>query len=111
MMSKITELEELFSYQTVEVVLVTRHAYVIKLFHLRKNELSFNFLLMLKNYFKHVESGNDNRERNSSFQSSSLKEAEASHPKKRGMVLPFEPYSLTFDEVVYSVDMPQVILI
>ncbi|KAL9463298.1 hypothetical protein AB3S75_001161 [Citrus x aurantiifolia] len=53
------------------------------------------------------ESGNDNRERNSSFQSSSLTEAEASHPKKRGMVLPFEPYSLTFDEVVYSVDMPQ----
>ncbi|KAK9232143.1 hypothetical protein WN943_022386 [Citrus x changshan-huyou] len=34
-------------------------------------------------------------------------QAEASHPKKRGMVLPFEPYSLTFDEVVYSVDMPQ----
>lgn len=28
--------------------------------------------------------------------------------KKRGMVLPFEPYSLTFDQIVYSVDMPQV---
>ncbi|KDP36994.1 hypothetical protein JCGZ_06050 [Jatropha curcas] len=27
--------------------------------------------------------------------------------KKRGMVLPFEPHSLTFDNVVYSVDMPQ----
>ncbi|VFQ72953.1 unnamed protein product [Cuscuta campestris] len=27
--------------------------------------------------------------------------------KKRGMVLPFEPYSLTFNNVVYSVDMPQ----
>jgi hypothetical protein len=24
------------------------------------------------------------------------------------MVLPFEPYSITFDEIVYSVDMPQV---
>ncbi|CAN4095920.1 unnamed protein product [Withania somnifera] len=27
--------------------------------------------------------------------------------KKRGMVLPFEPHSITFDEVVYSVDLPQ----
>ncbi|OIS99440.1 PREDICTED: pleiotropic drug resistance protein 1-like [Nicotiana attenuata] len=26
--------------------------------------------------------------------------------KKRGMVLPFEPHSITFDDVVYSVDMP-----
>ena len=32
-------------------------------------------------------------------------------PKKRGMVLPFEPHSLIFDEVTYSVDMPQVTLI
>ncbi|PQQ17541.1 pleiotropic drug resistance protein 1 [Prunus yedoensis var. nudiflora] len=27
--------------------------------------------------------------------------------KKRGMVLPFEPHSITFDEITYSVDMPQ----
>ncbi|CAI8614418.1 unnamed protein product [Vicia faba] len=27
--------------------------------------------------------------------------------RKRGMVLPFEPHSITFDEVSYSVDMPQ----
>ncbi|MBA0756002.1 hypothetical protein Gogos_021194 [Gossypium gossypioides] len=27
--------------------------------------------------------------------------------KKKGMVLPFEPHSITFDNVVYSVDMPQ----
>ncbi|XP_062163258.1 pleiotropic drug resistance protein 1-like isoform X3 [Alnus glutinosa] len=27
--------------------------------------------------------------------------------KKRGMVLPFEPLSLTFDEIRYAVDMPQ----
>ncbi|TKY48115.1 ABC transporter G family member 40 [Spatholobus suberectus] len=32
---------------------------------------------------------------------------ESSHGKKKGMVLPFEPHSITFDEVVYSVDMPQ----
>ncbi|XP_059287192.1 pleiotropic drug resistance protein 1-like [Lycium ferocissimum] len=27
--------------------------------------------------------------------------------KKKGMVLPFEPHSITFDEVTYSVNMPQ----
>ncbi|MBA0638467.1 hypothetical protein Godav_029406, partial [Gossypium davidsonii] len=27
--------------------------------------------------------------------------------KKRGMVLPFEPHSLTFEDIYYSVDMPQ----
>lgn len=27
---------------------------------------------------------------------------------RRGMVLPFEPLSLTFDDIRYSVDMPQV---
>ncbi|CAE5957576.1 unnamed protein product [Arabidopsis arenosa] len=32
---------------------------------------------------------------------------EAGANKKRGMVLPFEPHSITFDNVVYSVDMPQ----
>ncbi|XP_004486707.1 pleiotropic drug resistance protein 1-like [Cicer arietinum] len=31
---------------------------------------------------------------------------ESSHGKKKGMVLPFEPHSITFDDIVYSVDMP-----
>ncbi|XP_057454232.1 pleiotropic drug resistance protein 1-like [Lotus japonicus] len=31
----------------------------------------------------------------------------SSHRRKRGMVLPFEPYCITFDEIVYSVDMPK----
>ncbi|BFG42849.1 hypothetical protein CerSpe_291230 [Prunus speciosa] len=45
----------------------------------------------------------------SSRSSSAKTEATAdTHPnKKRGMVLPFEPYSITFDEITYSVDMPQ----
>jgi len=34
--------------------------------------------------------------------------SETNHNRKRGMVLPFEPHSITFDEVTYSVDMPQV---
>ncbi|KAH9714757.1 ABC transporter G family member 40 [Citrus sinensis] len=53
------------------------------------------------------ESGEDISGRNSSSKSLILTEAQGSHPKKRGMILPFEPHSLTFDEVVYSVDMPQ----
>ncbi|XP_048234095.1 pleiotropic drug resistance protein 1-like [Ricinus communis] len=32
---------------------------------------------------------------------------EANHNKKKGMVLPFEPHSITFNDVLYSVDMPQ----
>ncbi|KAK7405523.1 hypothetical protein VNO78_06905 [Psophocarpus tetragonolobus] len=32
---------------------------------------------------------------------------EGSHENKKGMVLPFEPHSITFDEIIYSVDMPQ----
>ena len=31
-----------------------------------------------------------------------------SQNKKKGMVLPFEPHSITFDDVMYSVGMPQV---
>lgn len=33
---------------------------------------------------------------------------EADRNKKRGMVLPFEPHTITFDEIRYAVDMPQV---
>ncbi|XP_073136046.1 pleiotropic drug resistance protein 1-like [Henckelia pumila] len=32
--------------------------------------------------------------------------SEANENKKRGMILPFEPHSITFDEIRYSVDMP-----
>ncbi|KAJ7962920.1 Pleiotropic drug resistance ABC transporter [Quillaja saponaria] len=32
--------------------------------------------------------------------------ARANHNKEKGMVLPFEPYSLIFENVIYSVDMP-----
>ncbi|KAJ8755325.1 hypothetical protein K2173_019123 [Erythroxylum novogranatense] len=32
---------------------------------------------------------------------------EANRKKKKGMVLPFEPHSIAFDDVTYSVDMPQ----
>ena len=34
--------------------------------------------------------------------------AEAKHNKKKGMVLPFQPHSITFDDIRYSVDMPEV---
>ncbi|OMO80624.1 ABC-2 type transporter [Corchorus olitorius] len=35
--------------------------------------------------------------------------SDASQHRKRGMVLPFEPLSITFDEIRYAVDMPQCI--
>jgi hypothetical protein len=44
--------------------------------------------------------------RNSSTPSKSAREITGSD--KKGMVLPFTPLSLTFDDVKYSVDMPPV---
>ncbi|CAN6684640.1 unnamed protein product [Malus baccata var. baccata] len=46
---------------------------------------------------------------NSSRSSSVTKKAtdDTNGNKKRGMVLPFEPHSITFDEITYSVDVPQ----
>ncbi|KAM7480400.1 hypothetical protein LguiA_028613 [Lonicera macranthoides] len=32
---------------------------------------------------------------------------ESNQNKKKGMILPFEPHSITFDDIKYSVDMPQ----
>ncbi|KAJ4843034.1 transcription factor [Turnera subulata] len=32
---------------------------------------------------------------------------EANQSKKKGMILPFEPHSIIFDDIMYSVDMPQ----
>lgn len=34
--------------------------------------------------------------------------SDAIENKRRGMVLPFEPLSMAFEEIKYSVDMPQV---
>lgn len=33
---------------------------------------------------------------------------ETTSNKKKGMVLPFKPHSITFDDIRYSVDMPEV---
>jgi hypothetical protein len=49
------------------------------------------FLFKLIECFRPAESGN-----------------EISRYRRRGMVLPFEQHTLTFDEITYSVDMPQV---
>lgn len=53
--------------------------------------------------------GNVRRRSISSGSSSTRANAivEANENKKKGMILPFEPHSLTFDDVKYSVDMPQ----
>ncbi|XVE52146.1 hypothetical protein DITRI_Ditri02bG0098900 [Diplodiscus trichospermus] len=51
----------------------------------------------------------DDSQRNSSSKSLSMTEATVASlsNKRKGMVLPFEPHSITFDNIVYSVDMPQ----
>ncbi|GAA0169413.1 ATP-binding cassette [Lithospermum erythrorhizon] len=54
--------------------------------------------------------GNQARRRSMSSGSSSTRAdaiVESNENKKKGMILPFEPHSLTFDDVSYSVDMPQ----
>ncbi|XP_057725148.1 pleiotropic drug resistance protein 1-like isoform X2 [Arachis stenosperma] len=43
----------------------------------------------------------------STSRSASIRPEAAVDKRKRGMVLPFEPHSLIFDEITYSVDMPQ----
>ncbi|KAK4590492.1 hypothetical protein RGQ29_020869 [Quercus rubra] len=45
--------------------------------------------------------------RRSSSSARSGVEIEASRNGKRGMVLPFDQHSITFDDIIYSVDMPQ----
>ncbi|XP_065625162.1 pleiotropic drug resistance protein 1 isoform X1 [Quercus suber] len=45
--------------------------------------------------------------RRSSSSARSGAEIEASRNGKRGMVLPFDQHSITFDDIIYSVDMPQ----
>ena len=57
------------------------------------------------------EEGENNESSGSSSQITSTTEGDSvdeNQNKKKGMVLPFEPHSITFDEVVYSVDMPPV---
>ncbi|KAI3454014.1 hypothetical protein Pfo_010677 [Paulownia fortunei] len=53
--------------------------------------------------------GNESTRRSISSGSSSVRTdaIAANENRKRGMILPFEPHSLTFDDIRYSVDMPQ----
>ncbi|CAN4090927.1 unnamed protein product [Withania somnifera] len=54
------------------------------------------------------EESENNETSESSRQTTSTAEGDSvgENQNKKGMVLPFEPHSITFDEVVYSVDMP-----
>ncbi|KAA8541857.1 hypothetical protein F0562_023009 [Nyssa sinensis] len=56
------------------------------------------------------ERGDQSRRRSVSSGSSSVRTeaiVEANQNRKRGMILPFDQHSITFDDVKYSVDMPQ----
>lgn len=46
--------------------------------------------------------------RQRSTSSTEIEAAEGNENQQRGMILPFEPHSLTFDNITYSVDMPAV---
>ncbi|XP_044480570.1 pleiotropic drug resistance protein 1-like [Mangifera indica] len=54
---------------------------------------------------------NEHKNRNHTSSSSDRPQSgtasQSNHQKKRGMILPFEPHSITFDEIKYSVDMPK----
>lgn len=50
-------------------------------------------------------------ELSSSVGQNSVTSSEDSSQNRKGMVLPFAPLSLTFDDIRYSVDMPEVIFI
>jgi len=61
-------------------------------------------------YNFNTEKGNENR-RNVCSQTLSARVSSigaSEHNTKRGMVLPFTPLSITFDEIRYAVEMPQV---
>ncbi|KAL6547612.1 hypothetical protein OROHE_009317 [Orobanche hederae] len=62
-----------------------------------------------KSYASRVSAqGNETRQGSISSGPSSMRgdAIEAVENKKRGMILPFEPHSLTYDDTRYSVDMP-----
>ncbi|KAG4947901.1 hypothetical protein JHK82_041072 [Glycine max] len=74
--------------------------------------ITFTLALTYLNHPFNCHAGNldDNGTESMSSRSASVRPkaaVESSHRRKRGMVLPFEPHSLTFDGITYSVDMPQ----
>ncbi|XP_010254261.1 PREDICTED: pleiotropic drug resistance protein 1-like isoform X1 [Nelumbo nucifera] len=54
-----------------------------------------------------AEEGNEMRSMSSGISPASTETINGNQNRKRGMVLPFQPLSITFDEIRYSVDMPQ----
>ncbi|XP_042514692.1 ABC transporter G family member 39-like isoform X1 [Macadamia integrifolia] len=54
-----------------------------------------------------VETGNDIKRSDIGGRSKGIEALEDGCQRKKGMVLPFSPLSITFDNVKYSVDMPQ----
>ncbi|OAY63326.1 ABC transporter G family member 36 [Ananas comosus] len=54
-----------------------------------------------------IETGSNHEITRSNTASNSMNEVAGASPSKKGMVLPFVPLSLTFENVRYSVDMPQ----
>nr|AGT28053.1 pleiotropic drug resistance transporter 1 [Panax ginseng] len=53
------------------------------------------------------EQAGETTELSSELSSMTESNVETNQNKKKGMILPFEPHSITFDDIKYSVDMPQ----
>lgn len=78
--------------------------------HLSQQQFTCEILYNNKFYnAERIESQNSISSRTSSARVGSISEVDQN--KKRGMVLPFEPHSITFDDIRYAVDMPQVIML
>lgn len=123
------ELAEAISYQVLELVYICQCVLEQDIMYNKKGKpgaqssqnvwgpgrdrvtlgLLYNMYNTLTKSNGHAENGDDNR-RSTSSKSISTTEATVGTPanKKKGMVLPFDPHSITFDDIIYSVDMPQV---
>lgn len=74
--------------------------------------LVWEVIMTLIDIYCDAERGNESRRSTVSSRNLSARVgsfSEFAQNQKRGMILPFEPHSITFDEIRYAVDMPQVI--
>lgn len=71
--------------------------------------LTCEFLAITYLFHNYEERGVELRRSVSKLMSSRVgRSSEVNQNRKRGMVLPFEPLSITFDDIKYAVNMPQV---
>lgn len=99
-------LEERLNCQLEEVGLVSHVRFLLcQMKNIKFPHYSYHgFILLLAGN----QEENRRESRHSSRSSSTMPPPALSANGRRGMVLPFEQHSITFDEIKYSVDMPVV---